>query len=221
MRSASDLHAPARIRNAAIARFGRDGFSVGLRAIAADAGVSPALIVHQFGSKAGLQEACDEHVMAVIAAAKFDTVGAAGPAHMLGQLAAVEEYEPIAAYAVTSLATGGALARHLVERMTDLTAEFLAAGVTEGTIKPSRDPRARARFLVHTSLGMLLLAYRLHTEPGEAPDLHGTFAAVTDDTIGPALELYTEGLFTDRRYLDTYHSVPTPAPVSSDTSGDV
>jgi AcrR family transcriptional regulator len=57
-----------RLRDAAIARFGRDGFAVGLRAIAAHAGVTAALIVHHFGSKEGLRRACDEHVLAVVRA---------------------------------------------------------------------------------------------------------------------------------------------------------
>ncbi|RFZ34875.1 HTH-type transcriptional regulator BetI [Mycobacterium marinum] len=48
----ADLTAKARIRNAAVARFARDGFQkVNLRAIATSAGVSEALIFHHFGSK--------------------------------------------------------------------------------------------------------------------------------------------------------------------------
>src|SRR5690625_3051645 len=173
MRSGDERHSKARIRHAAIARFGRDGFDVGLRAIAADAEVSPALIVHHFGSKAGLRQACDDHVLAVIADAKLDTVGAAGPSAMLAQLAGLDEYAPYAAYAVASLAAGGDLARELVDRMAAMTEDFLADGVTEGTIKPSRDPRGRARYLTYTGLGMLLLAYRMRADSTEPPDLEG------------------------------------------------
>ena len=55
-----DLTARARIRDSAIVYFGRHGFqSATVRAIAADAGVSPALVIHHFGSKDGLREACD------------------------------------------------------------------------------------------------------------------------------------------------------------------
>ena len=39
----------ARIRDAAVLRYGRDGFRVGLRVVAQDAGVSAALILHHFG----------------------------------------------------------------------------------------------------------------------------------------------------------------------------
>ena len=52
MRSASDLTARARIRDAALARFGAEGIAgTSVRAVAADAGVSPALVLHHFGSK--------------------------------------------------------------------------------------------------------------------------------------------------------------------------
>jgi AcrR family transcriptional regulator len=53
----SDLTARARIRDAAIRRFGSDGFGASVRAIAADAAVSPGLVMHHFGSKEGLVEA--------------------------------------------------------------------------------------------------------------------------------------------------------------------
>ncbi|MEX1037720.1 MAG: helix-turn-helix domain-containing protein, partial [Acidimicrobiia bacterium] len=49
-----DLTAEARIRDAALARFPRDGFEgTTMRAIAEDAGVSAALVVHHYGSKEG------------------------------------------------------------------------------------------------------------------------------------------------------------------------
>ncbi len=67
MRSArgaqDDLTARARIRDSAIVYFGRHGFRTAtVRAIAADADVSPALVIHHFGSKDGLREACDAYV---------------------------------------------------------------------------------------------------------------------------------------------------------------
>lgn len=66
MRTA-DLTATARIRNAAIELFARDGFQkTNVRAIAAAAGVSPALVIHHFGSKDGLRAVCDEYVLEVL-----------------------------------------------------------------------------------------------------------------------------------------------------------
>ena len=62
--SPEDLSTKARIRDAAIRRFAADGLGASLRAVAADAEVSPGLIMHHFGSRAGLRAACDEYVLA-------------------------------------------------------------------------------------------------------------------------------------------------------------
>src|SRR5690349_6626082 len=65
-----DLTARAVIRNAALRLFGARGFdAVTVRQIAAEAGVSAALVVHHFGSKEGLRAAVDEH-----AAQAFDAI---------------------------------------------------------------------------------------------------------------------------------------------------
>src|ERR1700757_2618675 len=60
MRSARD-----EIADAAVKCFAREGFGASLRTVAAEAGVSAALIVHHFGSKQGLIEACDARVLGV------------------------------------------------------------------------------------------------------------------------------------------------------------
>ena len=60
----------ARIRDAAIAVFGEQGFSTGVRAVAAAAGVSPGLVNHHFGSKDGLRAECDAHVLEAIRVAE-------------------------------------------------------------------------------------------------------------------------------------------------------
>ena len=65
MRSAlDDRTARAIIRDEALRLFAARGpDAVTVRQIAAAAGVSPALIVHHFGSKDGLREAVDHHVL--------------------------------------------------------------------------------------------------------------------------------------------------------------
>lgn len=56
-----------RIRDAAISQFARLGFAgASVRSIAAEAGVTPGLIVHHFGTKAALRDACDARVLEVL-----------------------------------------------------------------------------------------------------------------------------------------------------------
>ena len=102
-----DLTAAARIRNAALRRFARDGFGVGLRAIAADAGVTAGLITHHFGSKDGLRRACDAEVLRLTMEAKSASTYFGGPVDLMTQMSQVEKYVPATAYAMRSIAEGG------------------------------------------------------------------------------------------------------------------
>ena len=58
-----DLTARARIREAALDLFARNGVAAtSMRSVAAKAGVSPSLVVHHFGTKVGLRDAVDDAV---------------------------------------------------------------------------------------------------------------------------------------------------------------
>jgi AcrR family transcriptional regulator len=197
-----DLTARARIRDAAIRRFGADGFGVPVRAVAAEAGVSPGLVIHHFGSKENLRGACDEHVLRVIREAETDAFTQRAPANWLQQLAALDEFAPLVGYLVQALLAGGELAATLMQRMTEDAEEYLADAVAAGTIKPSRDPAARAAWLVDVGIGAVLAFVRRH--PPVDGDYRGTLRAYAEAAALPALELYTEGLLTDSALLDAY-----------------
>ncbi|WP_265521745.1 TetR/AcrR family transcriptional regulator [Oerskovia flava] len=201
---ADDLTARARIRDAAILRFARDGFGASLRSVAEDAGVSAALVIHHFGSKDRLRHACDDHVFALIRENKREVVSeTGGPTAFLGQMARVAEFAPLVGYAIRSLQTGGDGARGFVEHMIADAVDYLRDGVAAGTITPSRDEHARARYLVESALGTLLLELSINP-PADPSDLAGIMDDFFERIAGPALELYTEGLLTDRRMLDAY-----------------
>ncbi|MGC5165918.1 TetR family transcriptional regulator [Luteimicrobium sp. DT211] len=210
MRSAldDDLTARARIRDAAIARFAADGFRVGLRTIAADADVSPGLVMHHFGSKEGLRRACDEHVLAQIHEARAEALVSNDPSSSILRLAADGHYAWLATYLLRSLQAGGELARTFVADLVVETRDNLEAGVAAGSVQPSRDPDARAEMLTSMSLGYLLLAYSLEPEP--PTDLASWILGLNMRGTLPGLEIFTEGLFTDRRFLDAYLA-QTPA----------
>jgi AcrR family transcriptional regulator len=198
----TDLTARARIRDAAIRRFGADGFGASVRAIAAEAGVSPGLVIHHFGSKEGLRAVCDEHVLRVIREAETEAFTQGAPADWLGQLASLDEYAPLVGYLVQTLLAGGDLAATLLQRMTEDAVDYLADAVAAGRMKPSRDPAARAAFLVDVGIGAVLSFVRRH--PPEDGDYRSTLRAYAQANSLPALELYTEGLLTDSSLLDAY-----------------
>jgi AcrR family transcriptional regulator len=200
MRSA-DLTAAARIRDAAIEQFGEHGYGVGLRAIAEAAGVSAALVIHHFGSKDGLRKACEDYIAETIRGNKSEALQSNDPATWFAQMAEIEEYAPLMAYLVRSMQAGGDLANMLWRRMIDNAEEYMAEGVRAGTIKPSRDPKARARYLAITGGGGFLLYIQMHETP---TDLRAVLRDYSRDMILPALEVYSEGLLTDRTMYEAF-----------------
>jgi AcrR family transcriptional regulator len=201
MRSADDLTATARIRDAAIEQFGQNGFDVGLRAIAKDAGVSAALVIHHFGSKEGLRRACDEFIAESVRESKSESLQNSDPAGWFAQLAEIESFAPMMAYLMRSLQTGGDLAKSLWNTMIDNAEQYMADGVEAGTIKPSPDPKARARFLAMAGGGGFLLYLQMHDNPS---DLRAVLHDYAQDMVLPALEVYTQGLMTDSAMYDAF-----------------
>jgi AcrR family transcriptional regulator len=201
MRSVDDLTAVARIRDAAIERFGAQGFGVGLRSIAEAAGVSAALVIHHFGSKDGLRKACDDYVAEEVRSSKSAAMNSSDPATWLAQLAEIEEFAPLTAYLVRSMQTGGDLAKTFWRTMLDNAASYLDEGVASGILKPSRDPAARARFLAITGGGGLLLYIQMHETP---TDLRAVLRDYAREMVLPSLELYTEGLMTDSHMYEAF-----------------
>jgi AcrR family transcriptional regulator len=200
MRSA-DLTATARIRDAAIEQFGQHGFGVGLRAIAEAAGVSAALVIHHFGSKEGLRKACDDYIAEEIRSSKSETLQSNDPATWFAAMAEIESYAPMMAYLVRSMQSGGELATMLWHRMIDNAHDYMEEGVAAGTIKPSRDPHARAKYLGLAGGGAFLLYLQMHETP---TDLRAVLRDYARDMVLPALELYTEGLMVDRTMYDAF-----------------
>ncbi|MFI6574336.1 TetR family transcriptional regulator [Nocardiopsis sp. NPDC050513] len=198
-----DLTARARIRDAAIDCFGQRGFNVPVREIAERAGVSPALVMHHFGTKANLLAACEDHVTRLIREVKTESVTSGDQQTILHQIAEAEEFAPYMAFVFRCLQAGGDLARTLYERMAADVEAYLDAGVEAGTVRPSRDPRARARWLAANGAGSLLMLVTLR-EPGPDVDFRKVIREWMTEFALPALEVYTEGLLTDRSMLDAY-----------------
>jgi AcrR family transcriptional regulator len=205
MRSAEvrpgDKTAIARIRDAAIEQVGERGFSVGLRTIAEAAGVSAALVIHHFGSKEGLLRACDEYIAEEIRSEKSEAIKTSDAASWLAQVAEIESFAPMMAYLVRSMQSGGDLAKAMWRKMIDNAESYLEEGVRAGTIKPSRDPKARAKYLAFTGGGGFLLYLQMHDNP---TDVRAVLRDYGDDMVLPALEVYTDGLLTDPTMYDAF-----------------
>ncbi|WP_280361015.1 TetR/AcrR family transcriptional regulator [Nocardia wallacei] len=202
--SASDLSTRARIRDAAIAVFGEEGFGVGIRAIAKAAGVSPGLVNHHFGSKDGLREACDEHVRSIIRAAKTEYVQHPTPNATWQALSEIEEYAPSIAYLMRSFQAGGPLMATMFEQMVADVESYLVVGIEAGTLRAPLDLKATARFLAVNNGGGFFFFLQLYAARHDGKlDYRKALREYADQMMLPAVEVNTHGLFADSSLLDT------------------
>ena len=194
MRSVADLTAAARIRTAALERFASDGYAgASIRAIAADAGVSPALVLHHFGSKEGLRAACDRHLHDVLQQA-FDQAAVDGPSQAAAQLPDfAATLGPIIHYLLRQATDQSEHAVALVADLIAMTADSTSAMQEAGYVREAPDPQMRAALLVCTRLGALLLHAAIERATGSAV----TEPPGLDRMMAASVDLLQNGLFTD------------------------
>jgi AcrR family transcriptional regulator len=188
MRPIADMTARARIRDAAMQRFAELGAkATTIRAVAEEAGVTPGLVSHHFGSKQGLREACDAYVLDYlrdVIAGGVDEQGVADPDY----LATVYQSAPaILRYVARALVDGSAGASALFDNLVALTEEYLALHPPQATASGA-DARTRAAVLVAMRLGVWVLHPHLARTLGAdtlTPELLSRLSAAVLDIISP------------------------------------
>lgn len=196
--SLDDRTARARIRDAALERFAADGVArTTIRSVAADADVSPALVIHHFGSKGRLRQACDEHVVAVIGERKREAAAAGPGVDPIAALREAEEGPSILRYLARTLVDGSPHVGALVDDMVEDAVAYMAEGERTGLLKPSDQPRERAVVLVIWQLGALVLHDHV------ARLLGADLTAGTEGMVRwavPAAEVLSRGVMADELY---------------------
>ncbi|MCA4132930.1 TetR/AcrR family transcriptional regulator [Arthrobacter sp. M4] len=209
MRSASadDLSARARIRDTAIGLFGRMGFArTTVRMVAGEAGVSPGLVIHHFGSKEGLRLACDEFVIADSAERSIEK---ADPSRVGAQirdyLANPDQYADEIAYIRESLRDQSEAGDNFYDAVVAQTRDMIEAGIAAGTVRDFEDVDTAAVVMASNSLAILVLGRHIARALGTSvlgPDM------LTRLTI-PTMDIYTHGFFKDTSHLDAAKSAFT------------
>jgi AcrR family transcriptional regulator len=174
-----DRTARAVIRDEALRLFAARGpDAVTVRQIAAAAGVSPGLVLHHFGSKAGLREAVDQHVLDLFDLMLGELTGETAPdlyePAASGSLAdAITGHlpadSPVPAYLRRLLLAGDEAGRVLFGRLFALSTRTLDTLVAAGLAAPGADPAVRAAFLLSNDLAVLLLREHLTEALGTDP----------------------------------------------------
>lgn len=187
-----DLTARARIRDAAMLQFGQEGFDrATIRAIAGTAGVSPGLVRHHFGSKQGLREACDAHLVKMVRQLS-DQVRADPTYSELSSVAAAQAalgpYQP---YLARALAEGSATP--LFDEMVRQTEHWLSQADKSRPDPPGADLRTRAAVVTAMALSITVLREQVSRTVGVdvlSPDGYPVLArALIDIYSHPMLDV--------------------------------
>jgi AcrR family transcriptional regulator len=128
-----------------------------VRAIASDAGVSPGLVIHHFGSKDGLHRACDEYVVRSMVDLKRQALET-GSYRQGGAIATMYQMAlPALRYMAWTLGTGSETAARIFDELIDDAVELFEFGEEAGLIgEVYGDPRKQAAVLVAMQFAALV-----------------------------------------------------------------
>jgi AcrR family transcriptional regulator len=194
-----DLTTKARIRDAAIRRFGADGYErTSIRAIARDAGVSPALVMHHFGSKEALRTACTRVLLDEYLGRQESLTTPRAAETIRGWLADLERFRPLVDYLSRLLVEDSPAADEVFDMLLDSTRAMFRQQREAGLLAPNSDPEALAVMVTLFGVAPLLAQRQLARALGVGDVL--STEAMRRLTI-PVLELYTHGVYADDRFL--------------------
>ena len=148
-----DLTARARIREAALEHFARDGYDrATIRAIAKTAGVSPGLLRHHYGSKEDLREACDHYVFEMLHRVNAELLADPSATAQTKQTS-----KPFGRYVARSLADGSPSGGPIFDELVTMTEAWLVRADDSRTDSPTIDRRVRAALVTAMKIGIPLL----------------------------------------------------------------
>jgi AcrR family transcriptional regulator len=133
------------------------GFSATtVRQIATQAGVSPGLVLHHFGSKDGLRDACDRHVVTRFREIKSGAIdgGMFSSAFLAG---AMQESEAIMKYLAWAIARNHPAASDLYDEMLAEAVVVTRTAVDHGYVVDSQDLETRTALQMAMQLGLAVL----------------------------------------------------------------
>lgn len=174
-RSPEDLTARARIRDAALAQFSEHGIrGATIKGIAEQAGVSPGLVQHHFGTKDNLRQACDDAVVEVFR--RHTVQGAASgdiskPDFMAGLY---EASPPLIRYLARAAVEGGPAAAAVLDEIAAGAEEFLTRTWPERFPSGSQHAGDAAAVMCAMHTGVIMLHDHLARQMGS--DLVGAEA---------------------------------------------
>jgi len=160
----SDLTAQARIRNAALEGFARDGVAgTSIRDVAEAADVSPGLVQHYFPSKTALRDAVNDYVIEIVRESFSDLPLDASSPDLFDELgdritSVVAEHPTALLYVGRAAAEGDEAALQLFDAFVAIADQRLESLADKRLLHPDVDLRWAALHVVVMNLGTVLLA---------------------------------------------------------------
>jgi AcrR family transcriptional regulator len=185
------LDTRAQLIEVATKAFARDGIAAtSLRAIAKEAGVSPALVVHHFGSREQLIEDCIIKALGLWVSEKQEFVDVSLSTAVTKWQGAIDKHGMKLQFFRQVLLAGGVPANALFSRMVKETEMVVEAQIAKGQMRSVENQKEIALLMTMNELAPLLLQSQLSDFLGESH-----LAPETKDRLSAArLELLTKGI---------------------------
>jgi len=194
-----DRTARARIRDAAVVCFARDGFSAPLRVIAKEAGVSVPLITHHYGTKDALREVCDEWILDRFLEMKLTAIEQ--PSSVKDTLADTASASVLTVYMVRSFLDATSSAKRFFDRFVEQLRRIMDSARQAGIVTPSADEEERLHLMATQNLGSLLVEFVINPPSDPAIFVDQVY---TSRNLEAWLELYSKPLLNNSPAMETY-----------------
>lgn len=194
-----DDGARARVRDAAVVHYAAVGFGrPGLDEIARAAGANTDDILVLFGNEEGLRQACDDYVLQALVGWAHEKATLEGMSEVMRSYQADPgDYQAQISYLGRVVAENTPAAARFIDVLVDESETIIRAGILDGTMRPSDDPRALAVLTATMVLGLITMGPHIERTLG----LPASQQQMLLRLALPALELYTHGLYTNDSYL--------------------
>jgi AcrR family transcriptional regulator len=174
-RAPEDLTTRARIRDAALMQFAERGVKgATIKSIAEQAGVSPGLVQHHFGTKENLREACDAAVIEIFR--RRTTRGAVSGEITQPEFIAdlYDVSPPLLRYLARAAVDGGPAAAAVLDELAAGAEEFLSSTWPERFPPGSQRARDAAAVMCAMHTGVIMLQDHLSRQMGTNLDADST-----------------------------------------------
>ncbi len=188
-------------------QFGELGFDKAtMRGIAEEAGVSPGLVRHHFGSKEALRDACDAFLARAVERINEQVKADQAPGQVNYVSVSGAAFGPYRQYVVRALVEGRATP--FFDALADLSAQWMAEGDRErtGEDEPDTPLDARATVAAAMSLAIALLHPHIGRRLGVDP-----FSPEGEHLLARVLlDLYSHPYLTPDQAADIKARLPKP-----------